>query len=204
MRDLHASLTPHHNVIRPSLPDGDLWVFAYGSLMWNPAFEYLRHSPARLHGYHRSLCVLSHVHRGTPQQPGMVLGLDRGGCCRGRGFLIAARDKEEITEYLYAREMATLVYKAELHPITLTNQPTDRQSRQQQALCFVVNRQHHQYAGKLDPRACAKYIQQAQGLSGTSQDYLASTLRHLQQLHIKDSQLLKVAAALQPLSPPEN
>jgi len=87
----------------------DLWVFAYGSLMWRPGFDYLERRNARLVGAHRALCVYSYVHRGTPQRPGLVLGLDRGGNCRGIAYRVAAANWVVTIEYLRAREQVTRV-----------------------------------------------------------------------------------------------
>src|SRR5690606_20140821 len=90
---------------------GDLWVFGYGSLMWRPGFPFLEQRPAILRGAHRSLCVYSHVHRGTPERPGLVLGLDQGGSCRGVAFRVAAAERENVLTYLRAREQVTAVYR---------------------------------------------------------------------------------------------
>src|ERR1700733_15639303 len=89
----------------------DLWVFGYGSLMWRPGFEFLERIPARLIGLHRALCVYSFVHRGPPEKPGLVLGLDRGGACRGVAFRVTAKRRTEVVAYLRAREQVTSVYR---------------------------------------------------------------------------------------------
>src|SRR4029077_12938186 len=89
----------------------DLWVFGYGSLIWRPGFDHLERQPARLIGAHRALCVFSHVHRGTPERPGLVLGLDFGGACRGVAYRVAGKKRAEVIAYLRAREQATNVYR---------------------------------------------------------------------------------------------
>ena len=90
---------------------GDLWVFGYGSLMWRPGFDFLERRPGRCMGAHRALCVYSFVHRGTPEKPGLVLGLDQGGNCRGILYRVAAKNRAETITYLRAREQVTLVYR---------------------------------------------------------------------------------------------
>lgn len=92
-------------------PDGDFWVFAYGSLMWDPGFRYKVMQPATIRGYHRSACILSIRYRGTPERPGLVLGLDRGGACRGRAYLVDGANRAEVIDYLDNRELVTGVYK---------------------------------------------------------------------------------------------
>ena len=87
-------------VPEPELSEGDLWVFGYGSLMWRPGFEFIEQVPARLIGEHRALCVYSFDHRGTPEKPGLVLGLDRGGACRGIAFRVAAKQRGDTIDYL--------------------------------------------------------------------------------------------------------
>lgn len=183
-------LIPHPEAEQPSLPAGDLWVFAYGSLLWRPGFTYQERHPAQLFGYHRALCVWSHVHRGTPQHPGMVLGLDRGGSCRGCLYRVAETNKEQVARYLYAREMPTRIYHARLCPVR------SHCGRLVQALTFVVNRHDTQYAGRPTPAAAAAQIANAQGISGSSVDYLLQTLAHLEQLQIRDHHLQAIAAAL--------
>ena len=127
---------------------GDLWVFGYGSLMWRPGFDFVERVDARLIGAHRALCVYSFVHRGTPERPGLVLGLDRGGACRGIAFRVAAAKRAETVAYLRAREQVTMVYREFVRPVRLKTNP----ERAVPALCYMVDRSHPQYAGRLDAR----------------------------------------------------
>src|SRR6201747_754553 len=101
------------------LSKGGLWVFGYGSLMWRPGFEFIEKVPARLIGEHRALCVYSFDHRGTPEKPGLVLGLDRGGACRGVAFRVAAGRRTETIDYLRAREPTTHVYREVMRSVWL-------------------------------------------------------------------------------------
>src|ERR1700678_1594585 len=115
---------------------GDLCVFGYGSLMWRPGFDYIERVPARLIGLHRALCVFSFVHRGTPEKPGLVLGLDRGGMCRGIAFRVAAPARAKTVGYLRSREQVPSVYVEIMRQIELE----DRDRRRVRALCFTVDR----------------------------------------------------------------
>ncbi len=168
-------------------PGRDLWVFGYGSLMWNPGFPFLERSDAILHGYHRSFCVYSHRYRGTPEVPGLVLGLDRGGSCRGIAFRVAAADVPATMAYLWDREMITGVYRPGLRPIRLLPGGTV------QACCFVVDRDHVQYCGRLSPEETVAYICQGHGRNGPNCDYLFNTVDHLDELGIADSPLHALA-----------
>src|ERR1700740_911619 len=127
---------------------GDLWVFGYGSLMWRPGFEFIEQVPARLIGEHRALCVYSFVHRGTPEKPGLVLGLDRGGACRGIAFRVAADKRAATVAYLRAREPVTSVYREAMRSVWLE----DKARRRVSALAYVVDRGHVQCAGRLTLR----------------------------------------------------
>jgi len=172
--------------------DHDLWVFAYGSLMWRPGFAYVERQPARLQGAHRALCVYSHVHRGTPERPGLVLGLDRGGTCRGIAYRVAAADREETIAYLRAREQVTNVYRECFRPVTLLSDP----ERRVRALCYVVNRGHPQYAGRLDLAAQLHLVRQGHGQSGPNRDYVLSTVHELELQGCRDPLLHRLAERL--------
>jgi len=167
-------------------------VFAYGSLMWRPGFAHTDVLNAYLRGYHRSLCVYSWVHRGTRERPGLVLGLDRGGSCRGRAFAIAPQTEAEVLRYLDARELVTEVYRRKrLEVIT----PRGRLP----AWCYVVRRDHPQYAGKLDARSVLELVRSGIGQSGHCRDYLVSTVSHLEELGILDRPLEALARRLGPV-----
>ena len=123
----------------------ELWVFGYGSLMWRPGFPFAESAPALLKGAHRALCVYSVVHRGTHAQPGLVLGLDRGGACRGVAFRVASGAETDTLAYLREREQVTDVYVEAVRPIRLL----DGSGRVLKALTYLVDRSHAQYAGDL-------------------------------------------------------
>jgi cation transport protein ChaC len=160
----------------------DVWIFGYGSLMWRPDFPHTESQPALLYGYHRSLCIYSIRYRGTDECPGLVLGLDRGGSCRGRAFRVRARDRERVIAYLHEREMMHRVYD----PSWLRVRLPDRIVR---AYAFVVCRDHPQYAGQLSPKRAVALILQGRGLQGACLDYVRNTVRHLDELGIADGPL---------------
>lgn len=166
----------------------DFWVFGYGSLMWRPNFPHVERRPARLHGAHRSLCVLSHVHRGTPERPGLVLGLDRGGACRGVAFRVAPDNVDAVIAYLREREQTTMVYRERSRPVRL-----EAAGETVAALCYLVDRTHPQYAGGLAPEEQARLICQGRGRSGANIDYLLNTLAHMRELGIRDPGLEALA-----------
>jgi glutathione-specific gamma-glutamylcyclotransferase len=171
--------------------DQDLWVFAYGSLMWRPGFAFLERVPARLVGAHRALCVLSHVHRGTPERPGLVLGLDRGGACRGIAYRIAAAARRETLAYLRSREQVTMVYRECTRSVWLEGTP-----RRVPALCYVVNRGHAQYAGRMTVDEQLHYIRQGHGRGGPNRDYVLATVKALETLGCFDRELHLLAQRL--------
>lgn len=161
----------------------NLWVFGYGSLMWRPGFEYVRREIALLRGYHRRLCVYSHVHRGTPEQPGLVMGLDRGGACTGIAFEIRADVAEATIAYLRAREQVTSVYLERRVPIVF------KDGTSAQATTYVVDRTHRQYVPKLSDQEQLPYILNGTGVSGHCIDYVTATAEHLRELGIHDHRL---------------
>jgi cation transport protein ChaC len=163
----------------------DLWVFAYGSLMWRPDFEYLERRSARLIGAHRALCVYSFVHRGTPEKPGLVLGLDRGGNCRGIAYRVAAAKRTATIDYLRSREQVTMVYREANRTIWLDDDP----QQSVQALCYVVDRGHPQYAGRLPLERQLHFVRQGHGRSGNNRDYVVDTVQEIEAQGYRDEQL---------------
>jgi cation transport protein ChaC len=171
---------------------GDLWVFGYGSLMWRPGFAYLEKGPARLMGLHRALCVFSFVHRGTPERPGLVLGLDRGGMCRGIAYRVAASARADTIAYLRGREQVTTVYVETMRQIELE----DESCRRVRALCYIVDRSHVQYAGRLTLAESLHHVRQGHGRSGPNRDYVLETVRALEGLGYRETDLHLLAQKL--------
>jgi cation transport protein ChaC len=165
------------------MADADLWIFGYGSLMWKPGFAFRDRTGAFLGGRHRALCVWSRVWRGTEARPGLVLGLDRGGACRGIAYRVAAAEAEATLAYLDARERVTEVY----HRRTVTLRLAD--GTRVAAETYVVDRTHPQYAGRIAPEEAACIIRECAGEGGTNLDYLENTLRHLDELSLADGPL---------------
>lgn len=159
------------------------WVFAYGSLIWKPGFDFIDAQPALLRGAHRRLCIYSHEHRGTPEQPGLVFGLVRGGACRGIAYEVAEENWAEVWDYLQEREQVTRVYHEIWWQVQLGN------GTKTKALSFVVDQKHDQYAGPLDVAAQLKFVRHAQGHMGPNTEYVLNTARHLKELGIRDGLL---------------
>jgi cation transport protein ChaC len=170
----------------------DLWVFGYGSLMWRPGFDFVERVPARLIGLHRALCVYSFVHRGTRERPGLVLGLDRGGMCRGIAFRVAAAARDKTVAYLRAREQVTTVYLETWRRVELEEQAR----RRVRALCFIVDRSHVQYAGRLTLDESVHHVRQGHGSSGTNRDYVLETVQALEALGYRETDLHLIAERL--------
>lgn len=162
--------------------ESDIWIFAYGSLMWRPEFDFLESRPALLHGYHRALCLYSIRYRGVPERPGVVLGLDRGGSCRGRALRVAAHRADATLQYLRERELVNGVYHQAWLSVTTGPKIVS-------ACAFVADRSHTQYTGKLDLEETAKLVAQGIGREGTALEYLRNTVAHLEDLGIREGRL---------------
>ena len=172
--------------------DQDLWVFGYGSLIWRPGFDHVERVPAHIIGLHRSLCIYSFDHRGTPEKPGLVLGLDFGGACRGIAYRVAARHRAATLKYLREREQTTAVYRETVRMTWLPGPP----ERRVDALCYVVDRGHVQYAGRLPHDRQLQIVRQAHGRSGNNRDYVLETVKSLEALTIVDHDLHVLAERL--------
>ncbi len=166
------------------------WIFGYGSLMWRPGFAFVERREARAFGYHRAFCVYSHVHRGTPDRPGLVLGLARGGSCRGMAFGVADSDWQDVLAYLRAREQATAVYLEREVSVTLNDGTRVR------ATTYVADPAHHQYAGQLELEEQLRLVRQGVGQSGANPEYVESTVRHLEDMGIVEGPLHDLMARL--------
>ena len=192
-----AKILSESELSQGDLTQGDLWVFGYGSLMWRPGFEFIEQAPAQLIGEHRALCVYSFDHRGTPEKPGLVLGLDRGGACRGVAFRVAAAQRNHTVDYLRSREQTTSVYHEVMRSVWLENEARQRVS----ALAYVVDRGHVQYAGRLSLAEQLRYVQQGHGRSGNNRDYVLATVKSIEKQGFRDEQLHQLALMLRSDTP---
>lgn len=167
-----------------------LWVFGYGSLMWDPAFTPAERALARLSGWRRSFCMTSVHYRGTPDAPGRVLALDRdaGGVCHGAAMRVADGDEDRAIAALRAREMVSDAYLEERVVLELAD------GRRVAALTYVINRAQGQYCGSEDDETLARVIASARGARGSNRDYLFATVAHLDRLGIPDPWLAALAA----------
>lgn len=170
----------------------DLWVFAYGSLIWNPAFHYVERRPARLFGYHRRFCLRTHLGRGTPDRPGLMLGLEAGGSCTGIAFRIAAEAVDEETWVLWKREMILGSYEPRW--VVVEGAGTERR-----AITFVMNKAHPMYAGRLPRAEVVQTLAKAQGMLGRGCDYVYHLVAELESAGIHDRRLASIAGDIRAL-----
>jgi cation transport protein ChaC len=197
----NETVPPYTPEIAAQLAAGsDIWIFGYGSLMWNPGFAHNAMEPALLRGWHRSFCVYSHRYRGTPERPGLVLGLDRGGACRGMAIRIPSAEAATAMAYLWEREMVGGVYDLRASSVVTKGGSLT-------AHAFTVRRSHPGYAGRLGIDETARLILQGIGGRGHCREYLANTVRQLECLGHFDGPLhkleerVKALAALEPPCP---
>lgn len=166
---------------------GDLWLFAYGSLMWRPEFVFSERRIGTVRGFHRRFCLLQRRFRGTPERPGFVLALDRGGLCRGVAFRLAGTDLRQTLMPVWRREMRGRGYVARWLPVATEAGPVS-------ALTFLVNRASDRYSGRLTDAEIAGKIAAACGHVGPSAEYLLRTVEACEALGIRDRHLWRLQA----------
>ena len=165
-----------------------LWVFGYGSLMWNPGFKTPETQPARLQGWHRAFCIYSEHYRGTPKKPGLILGLLPGGACRGLAHRLPRDKYDAVRRYLIVREIDNDgVYEETVRPIHLAD------GRTAPALVYLADRKHRQFAGKLPLARSVRLVRQGKGATGTNLAYVKNTIAHLRDLGLRDAALEELA-----------
>ena len=173
-----------------------LWVFGYGSLMWDPGFAFVERQVARLDGWHRSFCMKSIHYRGTPEDPGLVLALDRapGGACHGVAFGVSAAAQAATLAYLHERELISDAYLEERLPLRLSD------GRRVTAVTYVIDQAHPQYCAGLELETQAAIIARCRGQTGTNADYLWNPAAHLAELGLRDPDLDWLAARVRQLA----
>lgn len=159
-----------------------IWVFGYGSLIWNPAFHFAERRTARVHGFHRQFCLLSRTGRGTPERPGLMLALESGGSCHGVAYRISPEHVRSELDILWRREMTSWVYR----PVWVAARTPQGLEH---GVLFAVNREHERYIGQLDLSETARYLASGAGPLGRCCDYLFQTVAHLRELGLRDSHL---------------
>jgi cation transport protein ChaC len=160
----------------------DLWIFAYGSLIWKPDFDYAERRPAKVHGWHRALKMWSRINRGTPERPGLVFGMLSGGCCQGMVFRIPKHEGREVLTRLWSREMITAVYDPKWLVCQTSHGPV-------KALAFTLSRKSPSHTGVLSEDEYRRIFEGATGIYGTTLDYAARTLEELRRHNIRDRAL---------------
>lgn len=170
-------------------PGHDVWAFAYGSLIWNPAFAHAGGVPARLYGYRRKYCFYAPLGRGTPERPGMMLGLVPGRCCAGVAFRIPWRRAGHELRLLWKREMAGQAYIAKVLPVMTAGGRVP-------AVTFVMDMAYEHYVGDLEEARVIEAVAQGEGILGTSRDYLYDTVAKLAERGLRDPYLDRIAAGV--------
>jgi cation transport protein ChaC len=170
-------------------PRGDLWVFGYGSLMWAPGFRPAEQKTGLVRGYHRAMCILSSRYRGTPEKPGLVMGLCRGGSCWGIAFRVPAARVRRVLGALWKREMLNKVYLPTMVKVAVGPKQRIR------ALAFVADATHRQFVRELDLHGRARLVAQGIGERGRCVDYIRNTLEHMLALGVNDPHLARILDA---------
>jgi cation transport protein ChaC len=174
----------------------NVWVFGYGSLMWNPAFHYVERHTARVHGFHRQFCLWARGGRGSAERPGLMLSLESGGSCTGVAYRIAPEAAATELDVLWRREMSSWSYR----PVWVT---AHLRRRRVPAIAFAVNRSHERYVPGLDTDTIARYLATGAGLNGSCREYLFDTAEHLLELGIRDRRIESLAHRVRELRPDE-
>lgn len=170
-------------------PGAPVWVFGYGSLIWNPCFHYVERRVVTVAGWHRRFCLWTSIGRGTPDRPGLMLGLEPGGSCRGVAFRIAEAEVESELDIVWRREMVTAAYR----PIWVTARGEGETLR---AIAFAINRAHPRYAGRLPEARIVEALATARGPVGPCCEYLFNTVAHLEGLGVPDRRLAALCRAV--------
>jgi cation transport protein ChaC len=180
--ELQASM---NGILQQHTTHSDIWIFAYGSLIWNPIIQFAERRVGTIYGFHRRFCLWTPYGRGTPENRGLVLGLDRGGSCRGIAYRIAPAEVATELPLLWRREMMMGCYRPRWVKV-IDGADT------WQAIAFVVNSQHQAYAGQVEPDVIVEHLATASGTLGSCADYLQQTIEGLTQVGIQDKALLRL------------
>ena len=179
----HAERAAQVRAMLASAPrPGQVWVFAFGSLIWNPTFHFVERRTARIHGFHRQFCLWARAGRGSPERPGLMLSLEPGGSCAGVAYRLPTRAAATELDVIWRREMFTMAYR----PVwTVARTPRGPVH----AIAFSANRAHERYVPGLAQQAVVRYLATGAGPMGRCCDYLFETVAHLRQLGIRDRRL---------------
>lgn len=180
--ELQASID---DILQSHTSHSGVWIFAYGSLIWNPIIQFADRRVGMIYGFHRCFCLWTPYGRGTPDNPGLVLGLDRGGSCRGIVYRIAPADVATELPLLWRREMMMGCYRPRWVNVR-------DGAETWQAIAFVVNTQHRAYAGDVDLEVMVQHLATARGTLGSCADYLLQTIAGLTEAGIEDRSLLRL------------
>ena len=175
------------NMIETAPSLNSMWVFGYGSLIWNPALYFTEKKRGTVHGYHRRFCLWSTIGRGSPSRPGLMLGLERGGSCKGIFYKIDRREIRTELDIVFRRELITAAYR----PTWVSARVLGKSPFK--AIAFVINRDHNRYAGMLDDETVIQTITDAKGTLGSCSDYLYETVLQLENLGMPDRRLASIA-----------